>query len=112
MINRDRDHQAFFLGQIVYIFKPKGAEVQTGSRKVRVTWVGPLVISQTYSPSQFALMTIDGIPFPGVYEETRIRPGWIPTSQGPVNNLADYKRILKSPLKPLDYPDVDTEHNT
>ena len=50
---------------------PKGAEVQTGSRKVRVMWVGPLVICQTYSPTQFALMTIGGIPFPGIYEETR-----------------------------------------
>ena len=56
-------------------------------------------------------MTLEEDAFPGVYEETRLRPGWIKTSQGPVNNLADYKRIVRSPLNPVQYPPVDEIEN-
>ena len=101
MLNRNRDHQGFFLGQIVYAYLPSGAVVQTGSQKVRVCWVGPLMIMESLSPCQFRLMTVNGEPFRGIYEETRLKAGWLKTSQGPVNNLADYKRILRSNLNPL-----------
>ena len=101
LVNRNRDHQGFFLGQIVYAFLSSGAVVQTGSQKVRVCWVRPLVIMESLSPCQFRLMTVSGEPFHGIYEESRLKPGWLKTSQGPVNNLADYKRILRSNLNPL-----------
>ena len=53
MLNRDQDHHGFFLGQIVYAYLPSGAIVQTGSQKVHVCWVGPLVIMESLSPCQF-----------------------------------------------------------
>ena len=102
LVNRNREHHGFFQGQVVYVFMPKGAAVQTVSRKMRITWVGPLIVFRAYSPNQFALMTLEGNVFPGLYEETRLRPGWIKTSQGPVNNLADYKKITKSTIKPIE----------
>ena len=46
-------------------------------------------------------MAVNGEPFCGIYEESRLKPGWLKTSQGAVNNLADYKRILRSNLNPL-----------
>ena len=80
---------------MVYAFVPAGAAVQTGSQKVRVCWVGPLIICSCLSPNQFKLMTPEGEPFQGVFEETMLRPGWLRTPEGPVNTLADYNRIVK-----------------
>ena len=52
------------------------------------------------SPNQFQLMTIDKQTFRGLFEVTMLRPGWIITPEGPVNNLADYLRIVRPLLKP------------
>ena len=52
------------------------------------------------SPTQFELMTLDKQKFRGAFEETMLRPGWLRTPEGPVNNLADYLRIMQPLLKP------------
>ena len=51
--NRGKTQHGFVTGQVVYAYVPSGAAVQTGSMKVKVSWVGPLVICQCLSPSQF-----------------------------------------------------------
>ena len=94
-LNRHHVHHGYFIGQVVYAFVPGGAAVQTDSQKVRICWVGPLIISNCMSPNQFKLMTPDGKPFQGVFEETMLRPGWLRTPEGPVDTLADYNRIVR-----------------
>ena len=42
-------HHGYFIGQVVYAFVPGAAAVQTGSQKVRICWVGPLIISNCMS---------------------------------------------------------------
>ena len=71
--------QGFYKGQIVYMYLPSEAITQTGSRKIRCTFVGPLVIYKTVSPNQFLLMSIDGTVYPRLVEETRLKPGFIRT---------------------------------
>ena len=96
MLNKDREHQGFYKGQIVYMYLPSGAITQTGSRKIRCTFVGPLVIYKTVSPNQFLLMSIDGTVYPRLVEETRLKPGYIRTPIGNVNNLK--RAMLKNML--------------
>lgn len=100
LVNKDKQHHGFFIGQVVYVLLPGGSSTETGSQKVRISCVGPLVIMNCLSPTQFELMTLDKQKFRGAFEETMLRPGWLRTPEGPVNNLADYLRIMKPLLKP------------
>ena len=61
---------------------------------------GPPSHYELPKPTQFELMTLDKQKFRGAFEETMLRPGWLRTPEGPVNNLADYLRIMKPLLKP------------
>ena len=100
LVNKDKQHHGFFIGQVVYVLLPGGSSTETGSQKVRISCVGPLVIMNCLSPTQFELMTLDKQKFRGAFEETMLRPGWLRTPEGPVNNLADYLRIMQPLLKP------------
>ena len=46
MLKRNRQHHAFEIGQIVYMYQARGSMVQTGSRKIAYFFVGPLVFLQ------------------------------------------------------------------
>ena len=35
LLNKDREYQAFKVGQIVYMYQARGSVVETGSRKIR-----------------------------------------------------------------------------
>ena len=100
LLNKDKTHHGFFIGQIVYALIPGGCPTQTASQKVKINCVEPLVIMNCLSPNEFELMTIDKQKFRGIFEETMLRPGWLRTPEGPVNNFADYLRIVKPLLQP------------
>ena len=53
LLNKDREYQAFEVGQIVYMFQARGSIVETGSRKIRCNYIGPLVIFKAVGPNQF-----------------------------------------------------------
>ena len=60
MLNKDREYQAYQIGQIVYMYQARGSVVQTGSRKIACYFVGPLIIYKAIGPNQFLLMSLDG----------------------------------------------------
>jgi len=101
LLNKHRNMTTFTEGQLVYLYQPRGALLQTGSRKIKCDFVGPLVIYKAVSPAQFILMSLDGMIYPHLIEETRIKHGYIKTSQGVAATLADLKTSLRSmdPLK-------------
>ena len=99
-MNKNRQHHGFFIGQIVYVLLPAGGKGQ--SQKVKVSCVGPLVVMNSLSPTLFELMTLDKKKFRGAYEETMLRPGWIKTPEGPVNNYSDFLRAVKPMLSHTD----------
>ena len=100
--NKDRTRHLYSAGQIVYLHLPSGALLQTGSRKIRCQFVGPLVIYRAVSPTQFLLMSLDGVLYPYLIEEARIKPGHIRTTQGNVSTLADLKTVLRTALHVTD----------
>ncbi len=97
-LNKDRELHKFEIGQLVYMYNPAGARLQTGSQKIKCEFVGPLVIYKVISPTQFILMSLDGIIYPHLVEDTRIKPGTIKTHKGNVHTLADLKEAIKAEL--------------
>ena len=93
--NKDKDLHGFQTGEIVYLYLPSGAALQTGTRKIRCKFVGPLVIKETISPTQFRLKSLDGEVFKRLVEETRLKPGVIRTSLGNVNNIKDLRKVVR-----------------
>ena len=81
LMNKDRQHYGFTVGQIVYMYNPSGSQLQTGSRKIQCHFVGPLAIYKCISPNQFLLMSLDGVLYPMVVEEARLKPGLISTNK-------------------------------
>ena len=98
LMNKDKTTHGFTVGQLVYLYLPSGAMLQTGSRKIACSFVGPLVIYKAVSPNQFLLMSLLGEVYPRLIEETRIKPATIRTHLGNVTALADLKRVLRQRL--------------
>ena len=46
------------------MFQARGSVIETGSRKVRCKYIGPLVILKAVGPNQFLLMILDGLIYP------------------------------------------------
>ena len=95
LINKDRQHYGFTVGQIVYMYNPSGSQLQTGSRKIQCHFVGPLAIYKCISPNQFLLMSLDGVLYPVVVEEARLIPGLILTHKGPVRTMSELNNATK-----------------
>ena len=97
--NKNKEFHGFTVGQIVYMYHPRGSLLQTSSKKIKCEFVGPLAIYKCVSPNQFLLMSLDGYLYPFLVEETRIKPGYIPTTRGNVSHLAELKKIIRSRLQ-------------
>ena len=94
--NKDKEFHGYTVGQIVYMYHPRGSLLQTASKKIKCEFVGPLAIYKCLTPNQFLLMSLDGYLYPFLVEETRIKPGFIPTTRGNVSHLAELKKIIRS----------------
>ena len=95
--NKNRSSLGFVQGQIVYMYNPSGADIITyQTKKIKAEFVGPLAIYKAVSPNQFILMTLNGHIIPALIEESRLKPGTINTSLGPVNTLADLHKVMNA----------------
>ena len=94
------DHRAipyiYTAGQIVYLYFPGQSMLNTGSKKIRCEFVGPLAIWKCISPNQFLLMSLDGKLYPYLIEETRIKPGFVRTTKGNVTHMSALRQVIKS----------------
>ena len=87
LLNKDREYQAFEVEQIVYMFQARASVFETGSRKIRCNYIGPLVIFKAVGPNQFILMPLDGLIYPHLIEQSRLKAGAIWTTKGNGNKL-------------------------
>ena len=94
LLNKDRRPHSFQVGQLVYMFQARGAMVQSTSRKINTYYVGPLVIYKAIGPNQFLLMSLDGIIYPKLIEESRLKAGSLWTHKGKVTTLAELRHAL------------------
>ena len=94
--NKDKKFHGYTVRKIIYMYHPRGSLLQTASKKIKCEFVGPLAIYKCVSPNQFLLMSLDGYLYTFLVEETRIQPGFIPTTRGNVSHLAELKKVIRS----------------
>ena len=63
------------------MFQARGSIVETGSRKIRCNYTGPLVIFKAVAQNQFLLMFLDGLVYPHLIEQSRLKAGTIWTTK-------------------------------
>ena len=96
LLNRDKKYQGYTAGQIVYLYFPGASMLNTGSRKIRCEFVGPLAIWKYVSSTQFLLMSLDGKLYPYLIEETRIKSGFVRTTKGNVIHMSGLRQVIKT----------------
>ena len=98
LLNKDREYQAFEVGQIVCMYQARGSVIETGSRKTKCNYIGPLVIFKAVDPNEFLLMSLDGLIYPHLIEQSSLKAGTTWTTKGNVNNLADLRKAFSTGL--------------
>ena len=88
MINKDRAFFQYNSRDLVYIISPLTSQLHTASQKVTIKYVGPVVIYKIIDPDNYLLMTLGGRILRGIFEDGRLKPTAIRTSQGNVQSLA------------------------
>jgi hypothetical protein len=96
--NKDKELYSFLVGDLVYCHLPAGALYNPGTRKMQCPHVGPLVVYRVLSENQFFLMSLDGILYPHLIEQTRLKPAHILTNEGTVSTLSGLMKILRKGL--------------
>ena len=99
MINEDRGFFWYKGGNLVYFISLLTSQLHTGSCKVAIKYVGPVVIYKIIDPHNYLVMTIDGKILRGVFEHIRLKPAIIKTNQGNVQNLTELRQIMNANLK-------------
>ena len=80
------------------IYPARGSVVETGSRKIRCNYFGPLIIFKAVRSNQFQLMSLDGLIYPNLIEQMCLKSGTIWTTKGNVNNLEYLRKALSTGL--------------
>ena len=69
------------------MFQAKGAIIQSSSRTINTYY-------KAIGPNQFLLMSLDGIIYPKLIEESRFKVGSLWTHKGKVTTLAELRHAL------------------
>ena len=93
--NKEKVLHSFQVGDLVYCHLPANALHHPGTRKMQCPHVGPLVIYRAVSENQFFLMSLDGIIYPHLIEQTRLKPAHIYTTDGAVGTLAKLLMVIR-----------------
>ena len=99
MINKDRENFQYKGEVLVYIISPLTSQLKTNSQKITVKYLGQVVVYKIVDPSNYLLMTLDGIILKGIFEHKRLKPTIIRTSHGNVQNLAELRQVMNTKLK-------------
>ena len=93
--HRNKEFHGYTSGQLVYLFFPGHSLLHTGNRKFTCKFVGPLAIWKGFSPTQFVLMSLDGVLYPYLIEATRLKPAVVRTTKGNVYTLSAMRQVIK-----------------
>ena len=99
MINQNREHFQYRGGDLAYIISPLTSQLRTNSQKITIKYVGPVVIYKIIDPYNYLLMTLNGVMLREIFEHKRLKPTFVRTNQGNVNNLAELKQVMNTEIK-------------
>ena len=81
-------------GTVVYFLCPALGSLVTNSRKIKASYIGPLVISAVISDSLVTLEDLFGRKIHGVHSVARIKRGWIRTATGKAGTIDELKQQI------------------
>ena len=94
LLNKDREYFQYNSGDLVYLISPLTTQLRTSSRKVAISYVGPLVVYKIVDPHNYLLVTIDGKPLRGLFEHERLKLAMTKTDKGNIHTLSALKRVM------------------
>ena len=94
LLNKDREYFQYNSGDLVYLISPLTTQLRTSSRKVAISYVGPLAVYKIVDPHNYLLMTIDEKLLRGLFEHERLKPAMIRMDKSNVNTLSALKRVM------------------
>ena len=68
------------------------------SRKIMIKYVGPIVIYKIIDPHNYLLMILDGKLLRGLFQDERLKPAILRTSEGNITNLVELKQLFNMGL--------------
>ena len=83
---------AYSPGQLVYMLMPAASDLQTNTRKFKVSYVGPLKIKEMLDPTHVILEDLNGALIYGIHNVRRLKPAFIRSSEG---NLGQFHSLYK-----------------
>ena len=98
MINKGRGFFQYKSGHLIYIISPLTSQLHATSCKVAIKYVGSVVTIKS-DTHNYLLMTLDGRILRGLFEQRRLKPTVIRTSQGNVQKLAELKQVMNTNIK-------------
>ena len=87
MINKDRTFFQYNSRNLVHIVSPLTSQLSTKSMKVRIKYVGPVVIYKIVDPHNYQIMTLNGKILRGLFKHKILKPAHIRTSEGNIQIL-------------------------
>jgi hypothetical protein len=83
-----RNPTTFVENMLVYLLAPSNSALRTKSKKIRLDYIGPLVISKMLDRAHSVLCTLDGKQLTGIFHVCRLKMAWIRTKVGSTNMLS------------------------
>ena len=99
MINKERKFFQYKSVDLVFMILPLTSQLRTTSRKVLRKYIRPVVVYRIIDPKSLLLCTLDGKLLLGLFENGRLKPAVIKTSQDNVTTLLQLKQVLCSGIK-------------
>ena len=96
LMNRQKGFSGYNSGQLVYFFFPGHSLLHTGNKKFTCKFVGPLAVWKCFNPTQFVLMSLNGVIYSYQLEASMLKPAITRTSKGNVHTLHALRQIVRS----------------
>ncbi len=81
-------------GLLVYLIPPTNSSLSTNSKKIRMQFVGPLLIREMLDATHCVLEDLQGKVLYGVFNVNCLKPGWIRTQGGDTNSAEELRRKM------------------
>ena len=95
----DNSRNAWKVGMLVFLLSPNHSALVTNSKKIKMNWSGPYVISAMIDSNHVCLEDLTGRPIYGVFSVARLKVGWIQTKEGSVNNVQKLRQLASDKNK-------------
>jgi len=92
--NQKREEHLYQVGDLIYLFQPRGTILQTGTRKLQAHYVGPLVIDRKHAHNLYTIASIDGKLYPFVVHVSDLKPGYVKIPSGVATRLSEIVKLL------------------